>query len=297
MRPKIVFFGTSLFGQIVLQKLLDKDFEVVAGVTQPDRPAGREGQLVPSPVKTLAKEYKIKIFTPENKLELFAISPKLLAKKAALFVVASYGLIIPAETLAIPARGALNVHPSLLPKYRGASPIQAAILAGDLETGVTIMLMDEQMDHGPILAQERIALAPAETTPSATVKLANLGAELLIRTIPPYLFGKITPLPQDHSQATYTKLITKEDGHINWEQNNAQIERMLRAYHPWPGVWTTVGEMAIQLDRELRDPRKQNLRLKILQAHLENDTLSLDSIQVEGKSPIKFADFSKGYLS
>ncbi|MDP1710782.1 MAG: methionyl-tRNA formyltransferase [candidate division WWE3 bacterium] len=296
-KPTIIFFGTPLFGQIVLKRLLEEDLKIVAVVTQPDRPVGREGKKASSPVKTLGKEKKIQVFTPANKDELLTINHKLAKLKPDLFVVASYGMIIPPEILSIPSHGALNVHPSLLPKYRGASPIQAAILAGESETGVTIMLMDEQMDHGPILAQEKILLEPAETTPTAMVKLAQAGGELLTRTIPRYLADKITPQSQDHSQATYTKLIKKEDGRVNWAESNLRIERMVRAYNPWPGVWTTVGEMAEQLKRELRNARHQNLRLKILQAHIENGTISLDLIQVEGKNPISFADFGKGYFA
>ena len=297
MRPRIIFFGTPLFGQIILQKLLDENFNIAAVVTQPDRPVGRDQKLTPSPVKTLANERKIPVLAPADKVDLLATNHKLLATKPTLFVVASYGMIIPQEILELPEKGALNVHPSLLPKYRGASPIQAAILNGETETGVTIILMDEQMDHGPILAQKKIALDPAETTSTAMVKLAQFGGKLLARTIPNYLSGKITPQPQDHTQATYTKLIKKDDGKVNWQENNIQIERMVRAYNPWPGVWTTVGEMAEQLDRELKNQRHQNLRLKILQAHLENGTLSLNSVQVEGKNPIAFADFVKGYLA
>jgi len=295
-KPRLIFFGTPLFGQVVLQKLLDENFNVVAIVTQPDRPVGRDQKLTPSPVKTLAKERKIKVFAPASKTELLATGSRLLALKPDLFVVASYGMIIPQEILELPEKGALNVHPSLLPKYRGASPIQAAILNGETETGVTIILMDEQMDHGPILAQEKIALDPAETTSTAMSKLAQFGSEILARAIPNYLNGKIAPQPQDHTQATYTKLVKKDDGKVNWQENNIQIERMVRAYNPWPGVWTTVGEMAEQLDRELKNQRHQNLRLKILQAHLDNGTLSLNSVQVEGKTPITFSDFTKGYL-
>ena len=296
MRPRIIFFGTPLFGQIILQKLRSENFHIVAVVSQPDRPIGRDQKLTPSPVKTFAKEHKIPILTPADKEELLTTNRKLEKLKPALFVVASFGMIIPPETLHIPEKGALNVHPSLLPKYRGASPIQAAILNGDTETGVTVIQMDEQMDHGPILSQEKTALGSTETTATAMKKIAQLGGNLLTKTIPPYLAGKIIPQPQDHTQATYTKLIKRDNGRINWGENNAKVEQMIRAFNPWPGVWTTVGEMAEQLDRELKNRRHQNLRLKILQAHLENGTLSLNSVQVEGKNPITFPDFTKGYL-
>ncbi len=295
-QTKIVFFGTPEFGKTVLENLREAKFKIVGVVTQPDRPVGRNHKMTPSPVKLLAKESKIKVFTPANKSELLTTGPRLADLKSDLFIVAAYGMIIPSEILNIPNRGVLNVHPSLLPKYRGASPIQAAILKGELETGVTIMQMDEEMDHGPVLAQQKIPLASNENTPSLTEKLAQLGGKLLVETIPPYLSGKITPQPQNHELATFTKLIQKEDGKISWDMPNEQIERMVRAYNPWPGVWTTVGEMAVQIDRELKNAKHQNLKLKILSAHLENGTLSLDLIQVEGKKPISFSDFAKGYL-
>ncbi len=296
-RPKIVFLGTPNFGRIILENLLEANFPVIGVITQPDRPTGRNHRMTPSPVKLLAKERGIRTFTPASKTELSQLEAKLRALKPSLFVVAAYGMIIPPEILAIPTRGALNVHPSLLPKYRGASPIQAAILNGERETGVTIMQLDEELDHGPVLAHQKISLAPRETTPTLTEKLAQLGGKLLTETIPLYQAGKITPQPQNHELATFTKLIEKEDGKINWEWPNEKIERMIRAYTPWPGVWTTVGEMATQLDRELRNPKQQNLKLKILAAHLENGTFSLDRVQVEGRNPITFSDFVKGYLS
>lgn len=294
--PKIIFFGTPFFGRVILENLLADNFKVVGVVTQPDKPVGREQKMTPSPVKILAKKEKIPVLAPTNKQELAAASRKLLASKPDLFVIAAYGMIIPAQTLSIPKRGVLNVHPSLLPKYRGASPIQAAILRGEEETGATIMLADEEMDHGPILSQQKISIVPNETTPSLTEKLALLGGKLLTTTIPMYLKGEITPQPQNHELATFTKLIKKEDGKVDWDTDNDQVERMVRAYTPWPGVWTTVGEMANQLNQKLCNPKHGDLKLKILAAHLENSTLSLDLVQVEGKKPISFADFSKGYL-
>ncbi|OGC56002.1 methionyl-tRNA formyltransferase [candidate division WWE3 bacterium RIFCSPHIGHO2_01_FULL_48_15] len=305
--PKIIFFGTPEFGRVILEALLTAKFDVVGVVTQPDRPIGREQKLLPTPVKALAsaqgrsasggKENKITVFTPADKPELLATSHKLLATKPDLFVIAAYGLIIPAEILQIPKKGAINVHPSLLPKYRGASPIQAAILNGDRETGVTIMLVDEKMDHGPILAQKTLPISSTETTPTATARLAHLGAELLVKTIPRYLAGKTTPKAQDDAQATYTKLITKDDGKVNWTQNNIEIERMIRAYAPWPGVWTTVFEMADQLERVVKNPAHANLKLKILSAAVEDGALSIKTVQVEGRKPISFGEFAGGYLA
>lgn len=295
-KPRIVFFGTPEFGRVILETLLEPKLSVVGVVTQPDRPFGRDQKLLSSPVKILGEEHKIPVFTPVDKKELLAVRHKLQALKPDLFIVAAYGLILPPEILAIPAKGALNVHPSLLPKYRGASPIQGAILDGDRETGVTIILMDEKVDHGPILAQKTAPINPAETTPTLSVKLAQLGGQLLVRTIPSWLAGKITPREQDHSQATFTKLLEKEDGKVNWVMSNTEIERMIRALNLWPGVWTTVGEMADQLEREVKNPSQTNLRLKLLSAAVEDGALSLQTVQVEGRKPVSFSEFVNGYL-
>ncbi|NGX46614.1 MAG: hypothetical protein K940chlam2_01810, partial [Chlamydiae bacterium] len=160
-----------------------------------------------------------------------------------------------------------------------------------------IILIDEKMDHGPILAQKEIPISPEETTLTLTAKLAYFGGDLLVETIQSWLKDGITPQPQDHEKTTYTKLIKKKDGHVDWDRmGNENIERMIRAYQPWPGVWTTVGEMADQLEQELRNKKHKSLKLKILTAHLENGVLALDRVQVEGKKPISLIDFGKGYL-
>jgi len=294
---RIVFFGAPAFGRTVLEALSAAKFKLVGVVTQPDRPLGREQKLTPSPVKTFAKKQKIPVFTPANKTELLTLNSKLSALKPDLLILAAYGMIIPPETLALPAKGALNVHPSLLPKYRGPSPIQAAILSGERETGVTIILMDEEVDHGPILTQRAVPIAPGETLPTLTGKLALHGGELLLETIPDYLSGKITPQPQDPAQATFTKLLKKEDGEVNWGKTNPEIERMIRALNPWPGVWTTVGEMADQLNQELRNPKHGKLKLKLLTADQEDGALFLETVQVEGRNPISFSEFASGYLA
>ena len=285
-RPRIVFFGTPVFGQIILKMLLDAKLNVVAVVTQPD----------PSPVKILAKDRKIPVLTPNNKQKLLATHHKLATLKPKLFIVAFYEIIIPPEILEIPSKGALNVRPSLLPQHRGPSPIQTAILEGDSETGVTIVFMDEEMDHGPILSQKTILIAPDETTPTLTAKLAHLGGNLLMETIPKYLSGKIIPHPQNHERATFTKPIKKKNGKASWARSNERIERTIRAYKPWPGVWTTVGEMAEQLEQELKTSKHKNLKLKLLAAHLENGVIALDLVQVGRKKPTGLTDFAKEYL-
>ena len=237
---KIVFFGTPKFAAIVLEKLVDAGYIPSAVVCNPDEPIGRKQILTPPPVKRpiVNGKWPIEIFQPATKAELLAIRHKLLAIKPELAIIAAYGKILPKEILDIPSRGFINVHGSLLPHYRGASPIQTAILNGEKETGVTIMEVDEEMDHGPTLANSQWPIADSDTYESLSQKLAVLGAELLIKILPDYISGKIKPVLQEHEKATYTKIIKKEDGKIDWSKNAKEIERMTRAYYPWPTAWT-----------------------------------------------------------
>ncbi len=211
---------------------------MAAVVTQPDKPAGRNQEPLPSPVKVWAEKDGIKLFQPP-KLEIG--NWKLEIPEAALYVVASYGKLIPDQILNLPRLGSLNIHPSLLPKYRGPSPIHAAILNGDKETGVTIIKLDEQMDHGPILANSKFQITNPKTGyKELHDKLAQLGAELLIQTLPKYIAGEIKPKPQDHSEATFTKIVSKNDGRINWSNPAETTDRQIRAYEVWPVAWTTL---------------------------------------------------------
>jgi len=214
-------------------------------ITAPDKPVGRKQMLTPSAVKTRIMNYELGI---RNKVKIWEtdkianLKSEILNHKPDLIVLAAFGQLIPKEILAMPKYGCLNIHPSLLPKYRGASPIQTAILNGDRETGVTIMLMDEMLDHGEILAQQEfmnneLGIMNYE---QLAEKLAGLGAELLIKTIPKWINGEIKPHPQDESKATFTKIIEKEDGKIDWHQSAEEIERMIRAYNPWPGSYTRI---------------------------------------------------------
>jgi len=187
-------------------------------------------------VKAAAERFGIAVIQPQR---LAPIPPALIAQEWALFIVAAYGNILPAELLKIPMHGCLNVHPSLLPRWRGPAPVQYAILHGEAETGVTIMLMDEQVDHGPIIKSSKFKVQSSKvTTPELTCCLAEMGAELLLETIPEWLAGTITPQPQDESRATYSKLLKKEDGHIDWSRPAEEIEPMVRAFQPWPVAYT-----------------------------------------------------------
>jgi len=211
---KIIFMGTPEFGAIILEGLIKANYKLVLVITAPDKPVGRKQILTPSPVKVVAQKYKIPILQPEKIQEAIA---EIRATSPGLVIVAAYGQILPKEILDIPKYGCLNFHPSLLPKYRGPSPIQYAILNGEKKTGVTIMLMNEKMDHGPILAQSALIVEEDETGQSLHNKLANLGARLLMETIPKWQKGMIKPQPQDEKKVTFTKILSREDGKINWK--------------------------------------------------------------------------------
>ncbi|MFH1392873.1 MAG: methionyl-tRNA formyltransferase [Patescibacteria group bacterium] len=265
---KIVFMGTPEFSVTILEALLDSNYEIVAVITNPDAPVGRKQILTPSPVKILAEKNKIPVIQPEKMRDNIDLA-----------IVAAYGKIIPKNILDVPRFGTINVHPSFLPKYRGASPIQNAILNGDKKTGVTIMKLDEEMDHGPILANSELLIANSDTYESLSQKLAIAGAELLIKTIPDYVSGKIKPVEQKHSEATYTKIIKKEDGKINWSKSASETERMIRAFYPWPTAWTI-------WDGKI---------LKILEAKIRNGSLEIKKLQLEGGKILPIKEFLNGH--
>jgi methionyl-tRNA formyltransferase len=235
----IVFMSNDEFGIPAFKKLTeDQRFKISSVVTIHDKPKGRHCRNASSPIKNLALKHKIMVIDADN-IKNAAYGQKIKNQNPDIIVVASFGQIIPKSILNIPKHGALNIHPSILPKYRGPSPIQSAILNGEKATGVTIMLMDEKMDHGPIIANSEFKITNPKTIyKELRDRLANLGAELITKTIPDWIAGKINPLPQDHSKATFTKKITKEDGHINWNEEAEIIERKIRAYQPWPGAYS-----------------------------------------------------------
>jgi methionyl-tRNA formyltransferase len=243
MPHRVVFMGTPEFATPTLQWLIDEysstgaNAGVVGVFTQPDRPKGRGRKLHPSPVKMLAQEHGVPVLepkslrTPETLAELQALQPDVI-------IVAAFGQILPVSTLELPAYGCLNVHASLLPRWRGAAPVAAAILAGDEFTGVTIMQMDAGLDTGPVLSQRSLSIAPDDTGESLTARLAQLGAELLRDTLPDWLAGALEPQPQNEALVTYAPQIKKEQGHINWSEPADVIARRVRAFHPWPGAYT-----------------------------------------------------------
>ena len=340
IKPSVLFFGTPEFALPTLEALIKNGYAVVGVVTRPDERVGRRQILTPPPVKVTAERRGIPVFQPE------ILNPARFASEipqADLFVVAAYGKIIPKAILDIPKLGALNIHPSLLPRWRGPSPIQAAILHSDVKTGVTIMQMDEQMDHGQIVAQRQSEMSKirplgefrgfARRKPSSWLPtqipisiskitypelhdlLAKLGAELLIETLPRWIAGEITPAPQAESQATYCRLLTKNDGRIDWEKPAEEIERMIRAYHPWPGSWTIwntdAGERRIRIEEadavEDAPPHQiwcggkpglvwQTATHPLL-IQTGRGSLSVKKLRLEGKSATDAASFLRGHPS
>jgi methionyl-tRNA formyltransferase len=301
----IIFMGTPQFALPTLKSLLDSSYEVVAVYTQPDKPSGRKRQLIPSPVKALALNHQIPVMQPKT-----FKSPEAVAELADfhpdLIVLAAFGLILPLTVLSLPKFGCLNVHPSLLPQHRGPSPIASALLCGDEVTGVSIMLMDAGMDTGPILAQRETPILPEDNTATLTAKLARLGADLLVDTLPSWLEGKIEPQPQNESKISYSKLITSEDGRINWHLPAMEIWRKVRAYNPWPSCYTywQGRRFKIYEAMPLGDVKRGKVGEVVL---LEpsatigvvtgDGVLGLRQVQLEGKREMSIAEFIRGQRS
>ena len=230
---RIVYAGTPEFAVPALQALIDSPHRVVAVYTQPDRPAGRGRKLRPSPVKQLAEAHGLPVEQPASLRDTDA-RQRLADYRPDLMVVAAYGLILPREVLEIPPLGCVNLHASLLPRWRGAAPIQRAILAGDTETGITLMRMDEGMDTGDMLLRRAIPIGPQESAAELHDRLAALGAEVLSEALPDLLDGRLQGTPQDAAQATYAAKLDKAEARIDWQRPAAEIARQVRAFNPWP---------------------------------------------------------------
>lgn len=309
---RIIFAGTSNFALPSLKVLIKNGFNIVAVITTPDKKQGRNQKTEFSPVKKAAFSYKIPVLQPEKIADL---KNKLLDLKPDLMIVAAYGQIIPKDILEIPKYKTLNVHGSLLPKYRGPSPIAAAILNNEKETGITIMVLEPKMDAGPIIAQEKIKIEPKDTTQSLSQKLTDLGAKILIETLPLWLEQKIKPKTQDEKKATYCQLIKKEDGKTNWEKPAPVIEREIRAYFPWPGSYT-------QWKFKTQNSKIKIKKIKIIEVSIWNvqnpnankasgyvsltpdkrlivscllGSLEIKKLQIEGKKKMTASEFLNGY--
>ncbi|OHA59513.1 MAG: methionyl-tRNA formyltransferase [Candidatus Vogelbacteria bacterium RIFOXYD1_FULL_46_19] len=271
-----VFMGTDQFACLVLDYLDQAGVRPTLIITVPDRPAGRKLILTPPPVKVWATEHELPVLQPANLKDL---DLNTLDTKYDLAVVASYGQLIPTKILDFFQRRVLNIHPSLLPRYRGATPLESAILAGDSETGVTIMEIDENMDHGPILDQTKIPLTNQDYF-TLRREAAEAGAQLLAEVVPRYLEGRLKPVAQDHPAATYTKKITKAEGELNLSDDPLLNYRQIRAYVDWPGTYFFV------------DKNGKRQRVIIKQAHLEAGQLIIDRVLPEGKKEMSWEEFS-----
>ena len=279
------FFGTPQFASTILERLIAAGFVPSLVVTNPDKPVGRKQAITPPPVKDVALAHNLSVLQPD-KLDASLFSDS----SFDFFLVVAYGKIIPKAVLDVPRLGTVNVHPSLLPKYRGPTPIQTAILNGDEETGVSLMLLDAEVDHGPVISDFRFKISDSRcTTTSLMERLADEGAKLLINTLPKFVDGKIAPKEQDHAAATFTKKFTVDDARVEYNdlvrslsgdapEEVALIDRMIRALNPEPGVWTMTNDAP-----PLGLPKQK--RVKLLASHVTEGALILEQIQAEGKEP------------
>lgn len=294
----IVFWGTSEFAVPALEALHGAGFDLTI-ITMPDQPTGRKKILTPPPVKVTAEKLGLKVLQP-SKLKDDAFFEEYKSLSPDLCVVTAYGKIIGQRYLDVPKHGFLNIHPSLLPKYRGPSPIQTAIMNGDTETGVVITIVDADMDHGPILKKQEVRIMNQETYTELHDRLAEIGAKLLVETIPEYVNGKIKPQEQDHSKATFCKMLEREDGRIDWSRSPQEIYNQIRALNPEPGTWTTWPSFAeacatAKAIGGTRSAGKQDKILNIKSAKLVDGKLQLVTLQLESKKETSLAEFLNGH--
>jgi methionyl-tRNA formyltransferase len=300
---KIVFFGSSDFSVPVLQALISSDDEVTQVVTTPDKPKGRGQKVTPSTVKSFAEKVGLSVMAPEklNRPEVLEGVQKL---HPDFLVVASYGKLVPDSLLKIPKMTSLNVHPSLIPKYRGASPIQAAILAGDQKTGVTIMEVTKELDAGDIFGQAETPLDPDENAAQLSERLAHLGSDLLLKIIDQFKRGKVLRKPQDNSKASYAKKIERDSGRIDWASPGVQIHNQVRAYYPWPSAYTFFRDKRLKIIKTALANAPVNPEqpgtvfmdeaAKKVYVHTQDRLLELVSVQAEGKREMGSFEFAIG---
>jgi len=306
-QAKIVFFGTPKFAVPSLEKLIEKQFNIVGVVTQPDKKKNKAKEASPSPIKEVAVQHDITVYQPkkidaEFLTQIQELNPDII-------VTVAYGKILPGELMQTPPFQALNVHPSLLPKYRGASPIQNALLEGEKITGTTIMLMDEGMDTGDILEQKTLQIGENELYESLEIRLAQLSADLLVDVLPQWLSGDIQSKPQQNNEATHCQLIEKEDGRVFWNEPAQNIYNKHRAFSQWPGIFTfwkngqallRVKLLDIQLEMQDKEPSKRSFGEifeinNAIAVQAQRGFIILRTIQLEGKKPLGIEDFLKGY--
>jgi len=293
--------GTPQFSVPSLTALYEAYFDIVLVVTQPDRVRGRGRKVMPSPVKRVAESLGLNILQPETiRAQCVIEHMKHLAPDV--IVVVAFGQILPASLLKLPRKGAINLHASLLPKYRGPAPVQWAIINGERETGITTMLMDEKMDTGDILLSERVPIKPDDTCETLQQRLAVMGADLLVNTLRKIEKGDIRPIPQDHSKATYAPMLKKSDGRIDWHQPAAKIEAFIRGMNPWPGAFTFFNKKRLKIfkaevvERDPGQPPGTVIKGAADQLHVAAGKyqLSISEIQSESGRRLPVAEFLRG---
>lgn len=304
---RVIFMGTPTFSEPILNALIEKKYNVVAVYTRPDTTVGRTQEIQESPVKKLALQHDLSVEQPER-FDNTTIE-KLKSYKPDLIIVVAYGRILPKTVLKIPGFGCVNIHPSLLPKFRGPSPIQNALLMGEQETGTTIMLMDEGVDSGDILAQETITIDPDETFPVLSKKMASLSTELLLQTLPLWIERKLTPQKQDPSKVTLCQLIEREDGRILWMSDATVIYNTFRALSPWPGIYNfwnrdTKQILRLKLTRITHQKHSPQIKHRLgevfelgekIGVQASQGVIFLEEVHLEGKTNMSIEKFVKGY--
>lgn len=299
MSKKILFFGTEDFSATSLRALLKAGFDIAVVVTKPDTAKGRSKELVPSPVKIVAQDANIPVWQPEKVADITENIQKLDNPAG---VLVSYGKLIPDEILKLFKPGIINLHPSLLPKYRGPSPIESVIVNGDSETGVSIMQLSREMDAGPIYSQTKLTLSGNEYADDLYKTLAEKGAKQLVASLPSILDGSLQANPQNEADATTCRLTEKTDGNVDWNQTATQIERKIRAYNIWPKSRTKLGDVEVIISKahtesQSGQPGSIDISNDRLAVYCGQDCLSIDTIQPLGKKEMPIQAFLAGYKS
>lgn len=298
---RIIFAGTPDFAASALNALLENKYKVVAVLTQPDRPAGRGLQVTPSPVKKLALQHEIPVMQPLS-LKDDEVQKQLASFNADVMIVAAYGLILPLAVLQGPRYGCLNIHASLLPRWRGAAPIQRALLAGDRETGITIMQMDEGLDTGAMLLKKICPITLQDTSQTLHDKLANLGAQAIIETLHKLEQSGLSAIAQDPSQATYAAKLSKAEAQLDWQQSASQLARAVRAYNPFPGAYSSINGITVKMWQASETAEMQNEAGTVLEVNKQGikvacgqGTLILEVLQKSGGKAVPSSQFVQGF--
>ncbi|MFH1866913.1 MAG: methionyl-tRNA formyltransferase [Patescibacteria group bacterium] len=297
-----VFFGTSRFASIILSKLLQANLKPALVITVAGKPTGRSQNIKSSAVLELAQKHKLAIKEVIN-LKKDELISELKALNCSVGVLAALGKIVPLDLLNSFPKGIVNVHPSLLPKYRGPSPIQTALLKGDQETGITLMMLDKEVDHGPIIDQQTVSINNNETNIELEQRLAELSGNLLIKALPDYIAGKIEPKEQDHSQASFCAMIQRDDGKVNWSKSAKKIYNQWRSFTPWPGIFTTWQGKRLKLikinltNNQSSEPGLVIVDNNSLQIGCADYFLQITELQLEGGKQLAAGDFLKGHAN